>query len=675
MLILAEKPSVAEDFARFLHCTKKQGYYEGDRVIITYCVGHLYRLFEPKEYDAQFATWRLEDLPINPEKFRYATIEKTKKQAEIVTRLLKCNVNDTIILATDADREGEVIGRLALYMAGITPGANVKRFWVSQALTDDVIAHGLRDCKPLSEYQPLFEQGKVRQQSDWLVGINLTRCLSLQAKHLLSIGRVQTAVAMAIYDRNKAIHSFTASTYYEYEGVIKGSCSIFKGTFFTTTEKGEKVIRFPDTALRTTLQSLVGKKVSVVRTEEVERREETESLYNLTALQKDAHKVYGLSPAETLSHAQALYEKYKCLSYPRTPSRVMGNENYSLVKDVFLTLSRQYAKCSRVADMANVISTNTHIFDSSRLESHHALIPLNIIPGSASEREKQIYFLVVTRFFLAFAQQYRYVLQTVILSIEGYSLVLSGRKILQEGWHQYAQKETDTYQDLSGETWKTSALASVVCKEKQTKPPKHFTIDSLLSFMENPRNSTETKSLIGLGTPATRHVILETLFQRDYITVQKKNILMTEAGNYLIAQILANPCISSIASIEQTTLWEEKLASSPATFLLEIRSFIESSCAKVHISEFFSKQTALCPCPLCGKGSVLEGKQAFYCSEHESGCRFILRKTIAGVTLSRDECIKLLLGKMTRTRTFKKRNGIKFKSRLRLSKDLALEFC
>jgi DNA topoisomerase-3 len=312
LLILTEKSSVARDFALALDCHQKGAVYSGGNIVITYCQGHLFGLHEPNHYSAEYYVF--------PDKFEYFIKSETKKQAELVIDLIKKNYKTSILIATDADREGEVIARECLLMAGVSDISRIKRFWVSQALTRQVIVDGIKNARPLADYNGLADQGFARQHADWLVGINCSRYIKSVVNARVSVGRVQTALLNAISLRNEEIENFKKEKYFEHYGIFDRS-----GNSVTAIYCEKNKTSFPDDSLKNNLQQFVGKKFSLKDKSIENKTLPPPQLYNLTALQKDAYNQFSYTAETTLAILQELYEDLKCVSYPRTPSRVMGS--------------------------------------------------------------------------------------------------------------------------------------------------------------------------------------------------------------------------------------------------------------------------------------------------------------------------------------------------------------
>ncbi|MBQ8777685.1 MAG: DNA topoisomerase, partial [Treponema sp.] len=439
MLIITEKPSVAKDFAKALACSfsaSDQAYKSRDREItIVHCVGHLFNLQQPDFYDERFKYWN--QLPIIPQQFAYDINPQTKDVAKNVIQHIKNHKNDEILIATDADREGEIIARECLLASRISDYSKIKRFWVSQALTPEVILEGIKNAKPSSLYDDIAEQGFARQKADWLVGMNFTRFMTNMSGVLLTAGRVQTAILSAINNRCESIENFKSEKYYEHFGNFSdnnGNECI--GIFLDETENTS----FPNPLEK--LNNLSGKRASLISNKTEEKKINPPQLYNLNDLQKEAFRLYGFSAERTLQIVQKLYEEYKCVSYPRTPSKVMGKDNINLCKVTSSMLLSTYKSYNEAFENGNYTSSNKRVFDDSKLEAHHAIIPLEPLPYNTTIEEQSIYFLILERFFLAFGPAHIYEKQTVFLDVNGSRFKIIGRKIIDNGWKTFVTINT-----------------------------------------------------------------------------------------------------------------------------------------------------------------------------------------------------------------------------------------
>ena len=598
MLIITEKPSVAKDFAKALACSfsaSDQAYKSRDREItIVHCVGHLFNLQQPDFYDERFKYWN--QLPIIPKQFAYDINSQTKDVAKNVIQHIKNHKNDEILIATDADREGEIIARECLLASRISNYSKIKRFWVSQALTPEVILEGIKNAKPSYLYDDIAEQGFARQKADWLVGMNFTRFMTNMSGILLTAGRVQTAILSAINNRCKSIENFKSEKYYEHYGNFSdnnGNECI--GIFLDESENTS----FPNPLEK--LNNLSGKRASLISNKTEEKKINPPQLYNLNDLQKEAFRLYGFSAEKTLHIVQKLYEEYKCVSYPRTPSKVMGKDNINLCKVTSSMLLSTYKCYIEVFENGNYTSSNKRVFDDSKLEVHHAIIPLEVLPKTASADEKKIYCLILERFFLAFCPAHVYEKQTVFLDVNGSKFKIIGRKIIDNGWktfvtintHEEKENVLDS-QVLSEIDWNNLNLNTITIVPKNTKAPKFFNEASILAFMENPKSIETEGKLVGLGTAATRHTFIPKLLKSKYIEFNKKDIVITELGKAFLEGLTKSPA-KLLADISQTTKWEEQLKDNPELFLENIKEYIRNSVStpmnlKSDFAKFQTKQ-------------------------------------------------------------------------------------
>ena len=653
MLILTEKPSVAKDFASALGCTFASGVYKNSNTTITNCIGHLFELEEPNFYGEGF--------PIIPETFKYRINQPVEKQAKLVISLLKSHKSDSILIATDADREGEIIARECLAQAGITEFSRIRRFWVSEALTPEVIKKGIENAKPLSEYDTLSEQGFSRQKADWLVGMNFCRYISNAAKTKLVVGRVQTAILSAIDERCEKIKNFVSEKYFEHYGIFQptfdGSKVSCKGIYFEGEETG-----FKDESRSEKFKSCVGKSAKLVDSKTEKKITNPPQLYNLNALQKDAFKYFGYSADKTLKITQSLYEELKCVSYPRTPSRVMGSGNVELCQKV----ADELVNDKELRSQMQINLSNKRCFNDAKLEAHHALIPLKKCPESASEEQVNIYNLIYLRFSLAFLPPCEWEKQTYILDVETNRFRITGKKIISAGFkgfptvlayedrakklqeNQSELEESDDEQSLDNINWNTLILSDVETKEKWTKPPAYFNEASILSFMENPKaeptSDGSNKKLVGLGTPATRHTFIPKLMKHGYITLEKKNFVTTQLGKSLLSAVQSS-AIKSLADISATTDWEEQLDSDPEKFIADTKTFVKEAVSQDVKIEVVREPSGI-SCPLCGK-EIRKGKSNWYCTGYKEGCKFVVWETVAGAKITEKDVAALCKGKKT----------------------------
>ncbi|MDR2941706.1 MAG: DNA topoisomerase [Treponema sp.] len=687
MLILTEKPSVAKAFADALGVTRKDNYWENGEYCIVNALGHLLEDYSPEDYNPALKKWSLEGLPIIPERVEYKAIEKTKAQLAVVKNYFARHKNDPFLLATDAEREGELIGAEILDYVGFTGYAHARRFWVSEALTPEVIRKGIENAKPLADYKSYREQGFARQFADWLVGMNLTRLVTLKTNKLLHFGRVQTAVLAAVLERENSIANFTPENYFEIKAVLKKNSGAEEP--FSVKLVNPDNQEFPT---RFTKNSCLLEKVEKIKNSmkagiitgicKEKKTVPPPQLFNLTALQKEAHKQYGYSPEETLEIAQTLYEKHKCLSYPRTPSRVMGGDNVELVRGIYEKLKTKYAKVAGTGRFNDAIANsdpslishdNKRVFNSADLQDHHALIPLAPLSEALSVSETSIYSLVLERFFTVLNPPYVYNSISINVDISGHKFIGKGIEVINSGWKSGSggvddnDEEKEPEKDYSGlEKSRVYPVSSVNTEEKQTEPKKHYTFASLLQLMENPRGD-DGKHLTGLGTPATRGAILQKLVDRKYVSLKGKNVLISDNGKFLIENILKNDGLTAFISVPETTRWEEQLHNDTAAFIEGIKDFVRATVKNTGMTAYQYEKKSLGKCPLCA-GDVYEGNKNYYCGNYkaENPCRFTIWKEICHASVNHSDVQALLAGKQTKVKKCTGKTGKYFNAKLEL---------
>jgi DNA topoisomerase-3 len=656
------------DFARGLGIRGKQdGYIEDDRYIITWAVGHLVELFEPQDYNPAWKKWSFENLPIIPDSYRYKTIKRTEKQFNIIRRILSDKNFDRIVIATDAGREGEVIARTVLLTAQPARRMETYRFWTSQALTPGVVKSGLKTLKPAAEYDRLWKAGRARQVADWLVGMNGSRAATIRMKELFSIGRVQTAVLALLVERRKERDKFKPEPYWLVRATFRGKKGAWPGLYI---HEGKSRIPSRKDAHQI-IAAIENRQAVVTSSERTQKRQPPPPLYSLTDLQQDANIRFGISAKQTLQIAQNLYEKKKCLSYPRTDSRVLGSKNVSMVQELIRRLSKRYPNVFSGIDPELTGAGNKRVFDDTKLTDHHALIPLAALPENSSDRERQIYDLILKRFGAAFYPDCIYEVREILTKVHPkFYFRTMGRVILQPGWQSLLtpgsrKKDADeSEQDILPplEKGDRGVVEKSEIEDKKTTPPPEYTEALLLKDMTNPGRYVKAADLkkiyrgdVGLGTQATRAQIIETLLARWYVRREKKTLRATKKGVFLIDTLKKFSVAGTLASPENTALWEMELERISAgkgsvnVFLEGIEKFVRNT-----VREFMESETggvqreALGRCPVCGR-DVVEGYKTYECSgkrKADGGCRFVIWKQIAGKRISPGAAAMLLNGRI-----------------------------
>ncbi len=696
-LILTEKPSVGRDFARALDVKKKQdGYLENDRFIITWAVGHLVELLEPEDYDSKWKKWNMDSLPILPSEFRYKAIPKSRKQLQIIKKLLKSREVDRVVLATDAGREGEVIARTILLYAGVKSSKKIQRFWTSQALTPQVVKEGMASLADAGEYERLWRAGQARQIADWLVGMNCSRAATLRMKDLFSVGRVQTAVLALLADRRREREHFTPEPFWMLRAVFENEKGQWRGTWF----QGEKNRFDKEEDGKTIQEKISGQTGRVRQVTKQKKKQPPPFLFSLTDLQREANSKFAFSAKKTLEIAQSLYEQKKCLSYPRTDSRVLGTKNVPMIRQIVGKLANVYAEIFAGVEEKRMQISNKRVFNDAGLTDHHALIPLAPLPGNAANDEKKIYDLVLRRFAAAFHPDCAFEETEIITEAEKETFRSKGKIILKAGWRAVYEKENPEQKadgkKHSGKTEEEeepdlppllkddpAKVADSLLEKKMTRPPPEYSESLILKDMSNPGRYVSEDDLkkvyrgeTGLGTQATRAQIIETLLARKYARRVKRHLIATDKGCRLIATLRKLRQAADLTSPEETARWETQLnriaqgKASDREFLENIRKFIEQTVGEFQrMTEQNMFTQDMGTCPACG-GKIIEGKRGFGCAnwkKEKGGCTFVVWKIISGKILPPGQIAQLIAEKKTGpVAGFMRENGELFTAKLLL---------
>ena len=628
-LVIAEKPSVAMSLAAVLGVNeKKDGYLEGGGYLVSWCVGHLLELAQPESYGEQYARWRYGDLPILPETWKYEVPKDKKKQLDLLCRLMKDKRVESVVCATDAGREGELIFRLVYEHAGCTKP--MERLWIS-SMEDAAIRDGFEHLRPGSDYDKLYDAAVCRAGADWLIGINATRLFSVLYGATLNVGRVMSPTLALLVQRETDIQAFTSRPFY----VPEITCGSFtaSGEKLSGKNEAEKIRMDCD-----------GQNVSVLSVEKQIKTVQPPRLYDLTTLQRECNRIYGYTAQQTLDYVQSLYEK-KLATYPRTDSQYLTEDMQTTVASLVLWLRDHmpFGKgCAGEPDIGRVT-------DNSKVTDHHAIIPTAEIARTdlteLPSGERDVLTLIIARLLSATAQVHRFEAVTAILDCQARSFTAKGKTVLQAGWKEVERlyrmglkqfkPEDDENTDVSlpmlqeGQIFET---VSASVREGKTSPPKHYTEDSLLAAMETAgaEDMPEDAERKGLGTPAT----LEKLVSAGFVQRKKKQLIPTEKGTNLILVLPDN-----IKSPMLTAEWESMLKQVERGEL-DAESFMEQiadmsrTLVKEHTApeERFAGlfpdakrngREAVGTCPRCG-GTVYEGKKGFFCDNQD--CAFALWK-------------------------------------------------
>lgn len=675
--IIAEKPSVARDIARIVGANSKQdGYMEGSGYLVTWAMGHLIALAMPEAYG--FSAYKAEDLPIRPNPFQLV-VRQVRKDKEYISdpaalKQLKVirscfDKADRIIVATDAGREGELIFRYIYQYLDCKK--TFERLWIS-SLTDKAIREGLSNLKPGSHYDNLYHSAKARSEADWLVGINASRALSIARKGGYSLGRVQTPTLAMVCRRYIENRDFSSAPFWKLSVFTEKEGMSLKAVSCKDYEN--------EASAQTALATL--RSQSQLTVESVVRKvagTPPPLLYDLTALQKDANRRHGFSADQTLSIAQSLYEK-KITTYPRTGSRYIS-------EDIFEEVPALLRKIGKT--LSNPL--NRHSVDNAKITDHHAIIPTGETPLGLSADETTIYQMVVNRFIEAFSpdseeerMQVRFTDGTNIFTWKACRQISLGWKVVQKGKEADKKEDSDEHILSSLPNLTEGEVLSLVnadITEHKTKPKPLYTEATLLSAMENAGKEVEdaeskkAMAECGIGTPATRANIIETLILRDYICREKKSIIPTEKG-LAVYEIVKD---KKIANAEMTGSWELALAAIEAgkmpsdKFAQGINSYVGTICEELLSLSSEQRSYPVYRCPKCGQQSVGIYAKVAKC-RHES-CGFHVFREVCGILLSEDNIRDLISsGRTPILKGLTSKAGKKFNARLVLGEDYATSF-
>ncbi len=649
-LVIAEKPSVARDIARVLHCEKKlDGGMEGRDYIVTWALGHLVTLADPEAYDKKYVKWEMETLPMMPDKMKLVVIPQTGKQFRAVKALLFRKDVGSVVIATDAGREGELVARWILEITGCQKP--IKRLWIS-SVTDKAIREGFEHLRDGREYDNLYRAAAARAEADWLVGINATRALTCKYNAQLSCGRVQTPTLAMIARREQEIKEFVPK---EYFGLTLKAAGI---RWSWQDKKSGSYRTFDKERTEKLKKELEGKALTMTSVEKVSKKQNAPGLYDLTELQRDASRRFGYSAKETLNIMQRLYENHKVLTYPRTDSRYIG-------KDVAETLKERLKACAvgpyrkLVGTLAmKPIHTNASFVDDKKVSDHHAIIPTEqfVDLSHMTNEERKIYDLVVRRFLAVLMPPFTYD-ETTMKAEAGEGIFTARGKIVQsQGWKEAYETEVFSGEDedeIAEELPKEQKLPELKKGEKlkiekteltagKTKPPARFNEATLLSAMENPvkymesRDKTYIRTLGetgGLGTVATRADIIDKLFKSFLMEKKGKDIYITSKARQLLGLVPED-----LKKPELTASWELKLGKiargelKQEAFLSSIRGYTEELISEIKTADgtFRHENITGKKCPRCGKFLLaVNGKNSklLVCQDRECGYRETLSRT------------------------------------------------
>ena len=624
-LVIAEKPSVAQAYAKVLGATNRNnGYLEGNGYLISWCVGHLVELAPPNVYDEKYTKWSIADLPILPQQWQYLVSASTEKQFGILQKLMHRPDVDSIVCATDAGREGELIFRLVYQQAGCKKPFS--RLWLS-SMEENAIREGFAHLKPSTEYDALYNAALCRERADWMVGINASRLFSCLYGQPLEVGRVMTPVLAMTVVREAAIAAFVPQKFYTVELELTSGCTA-SSRRISEKDAAENLLAECRKEMISTIQKVTRK----------EKSENPPLLYDLTALQRDANRLLGFTAQQTLDYAQSLYEK-RLITYPRTDSR-------------FLTEDMAASLPGLVADTGGAFAVEEpfpihvqQVINGSKVNDHHALLPTKSMAkadlAALPAGERNILRLIAARLLCAVGEPHRYAETTLTTICAEEEFSAKGKVVLSDGWKAVErkmlgellgkQKEPAVLPDVQEQS--QCCVTGAELKEGQTSPPKSYTEDTLLSAMQAAGADSMPQGVErqGIGTPATRAATIEKLVQKGFLerkgSKKTKVLLPTDKGKALITVMP-----EEIQSPEMTADWETKLLRiergemEPNEFMTEIKEMISSLVTTTEArkgANALMKNKVIGVCPNCGK-SVVEREKGWFCENRE--CRFVLWK-------------------------------------------------
>ncbi len=625
-LVVTEKPSVGQSIAKVIGAKNRaDGYLEGNGYIVSWCVGHLVELAQPESYDEKYSKWRYDDLPILPEKWKYQVSQPTKKQFGILKKLMQRSDVESLVCATDAGREGELIFRLVYHQCDCKKP--FERLWIS-SMEDSAIREGFENLQNGAEYDALFEAALCRERADWIVGINATRLFSCLYGQTLNVGRVMTPALAMVVMRDAAIRGFKPEPFYTVHLQMDGFQT--GGERMKERKEAEKVAEICRNA----------GSAKIIGVDQKDKQEKSPQLYDLTSLQRDANRQLGFTAQQTLDYTQALYEK-KLVTYPRTDSRFLTDDMAQTIPNLVQKIQIAF----QIQGDDPVTAHAQQVINSAKVTDHHAIIPTltatNYDAKALPSGEKAVLQLIVTRLICAVTDPCRYTETTVELDCGGQVFKTKGKTILDYGWKKYSGKmeKKDSDEENSDipvlQEGCILPIQDVMIKEGQTSPPKKFTEDLLLQAMESASSDEfpDEAERKGIGTPATRAGVIEKLVQKGFIQrvgdKKTKYLVSTDKGNALITVVP-----EQIQSPSMTADWEEKLLEMEKgqfkadEFMKEISDLVIGLVKHYEVVKgadvlLKPRGKSIGNCPFCGS-EVVENHKGWFCSG--SKCNFALWK-------------------------------------------------
>lgn len=635
-IVLAEKPSVAREMAKVLNCNKKgKGYFEGSKYVVTWALGHLVTLAEPAAYDQKYKEWRLQDLPMLPEKMKLKVIRKTSHQFRTVANLIKRSDMGELIIATDAGREGELVARWIMKLGGWKK--SVKRLWISSQ-TDEAIRQGFANLKPGGDYNNLYQAAVCRAEADWLIGLNITRALTCKFNAQLSAGRVQTPTLFMIIEREHEIETFIPKDYW--------TIDVDFGDYFGTWRRKDGNTRIFEQSSAQEIVEKVKRGAGIIMHVNVETKNEPPPLaYDLTELQRDANRRYGFSAKKTLSVIQSLYERHKLVTYPRTDSRYITTDMVdTLPQRLKAIASGAYASLVKPL-LQTKLNPGKRFVDNEKVSDHHAIISteqlldLSKLDGD----EQRLFDLIVRRFITILYPPHKYDQTTIVTLVNGERFYSRGKVVKDLGWKKVTTRQADTEEGREDRLPEQSlkqqrkGAKKVVkrCKlnKGKTKPPSRYTEATLLTAMENPGKFINNEKLreavkdSGLGTPATRAEIIEKLLYTNNIERVGKELRPTSKGKQLIDLVplaLKSPALTAqwelrLGKIAKGRENNQKFLSDIRLNAAELVKIVREGTSTFKLDNLTKKK-----CPICNKFMLIVNARKgrmYVCSDPACGHR------------------------------------------------------
>jgi DNA topoisomerase-3 len=696
-LVIAEKPSVGRDLARVLQgpFNKQEGFLEGPDHLVTWAVGHLVQLAEPDEYDDRFKKWRMADLPIVPDRFKLVIRdERSKKQMNVIKRLLSRDDVTSVVNACDAGREGELI--FAYLYEKAASKKPVKRLWLN-SMTKEAIKNAFAELRPGSELASLEAAARSRSEADWIVGMNATRAATIRLRSAfdgaVSLGRVQTPTLAILARREQEIRDFVPEPYWVVDATFDPTDDprgrVYDGRYHAGANPRIKSAQEAEAVVRA-CQDQTGEITKLTKSEQ---RQRPPFLYDLTSLQRDASSRFGFTLRRTLAAAQRLYEEHTAITYPRTSSRYLPSDMISQIKPIARLVGqrREYAEASRYVVGLDVLPL-ARVVNDAKVTDHHAIIPTNAEHHPVdrmSEDDRRIYDLVARRFLAVFHPEAVFENTRVETTVSEHVFRTRGKRILVPGWRSVYGESADVEERADDDEGREQqlpqlsqgeavAVMEVASEAKETKPPRRYTDGSLVTLMEtagklvDDEEAREAMKESGIGTPATRAAIIERLIQVGYVERDGRALVATEKGMNVI-RLLGEHALTSPG---MTGEWEHRLArietgeDSREAFMGDIVKFTQSTIGELDtkLKGVRIPRANLGPCPVCGH-DIIENRKGYSCwSRDDPGCGFVIWKSKAGKQLPVSVARELI--KTGRTAQpvsgFKGRSGRSFRARLAL---------